>query len=37
VDRIGLGSSSLKGFDVDSTAPTGSDAREVVKVSVDKA
>jgi hypothetical protein len=36
VNRIGLGSCSLQGFDVGSTEPLGSAPREVVKVSVDK-
>jgi hypothetical protein len=36
VDRTGLGSCSLQGFDVGSTETPGSAAREVVKMSVDK-
>jgi hypothetical protein len=36
VDRIGLGSCSLQGFDVGSADPPGSAIREVVKMSVDK-
>ena len=36
VDKISLGSCSLQGFDVGSTEPPVSAAREAVKVSVDK-
>lgn len=36
MDKISLGSCSLQGFDVGSTEPPVSAAREAVKVSVDK-